>query len=261
MQNSPRVHVHVPYDNFWDYLPVLREHGLSVELYFGTNSVDRIRREDVIAVRDALDWEHTVTVHGPFMDLSPGALDTKVAEASLSRYLAVIELSSILGPEAIVFHSGYEGWKYAHKVDAWLKPSVQTWRRVVEAAEPHGIRIAVENIVDTVPDHLRRLAEEVDRPLFGLCLDVGHRQIFSDLPVEAWVDAMHPYIIVMHLHDNNGEFDDHAPIGSGSVDFDGLFRRIRDLGINPVYTLEAHNADDAFASLRRLSQYLGLPVQ
>jgi sugar phosphate isomerase/epimerase len=260
MPNGPRVHVHVPYDSFWQYHPLLAEHKLSIELYFGTNSVDRIRRDDVAAIRDAMDWEHTLTVHGPFMDLSPGALDAKVAEASLSRYLAVIDLSSILSPEAVVFHSGYEGWKYAHNVDIWLKPSVKTWERVVERAEPHNIRIAVENIVDTEPDHLKLLADEVGHPLFGLCLDVGHREIFSDTPIDAWVDKMHPHIHVMHLHDNTGEFDDHAPIGEGSVDFGALFARIRELGIDPVYTLEAHNADDAFVSLKRLSKFLDTPV-
>jgi len=260
MPNAPRVHVHVPFDSFWQYHPLLAERRLSIELYFGTNSVDRINRDDVAAVRDAMDWAHTLTVHGPFMDLPPGALDARVAEASLSRYLDVVELSSVLDPEAIVFHSGYEGWKYAHNVGVWLEPSVKTWKKVVGKAESHDIRIAVENIVDTAPDHLKLLAQEVDHPLFGLCLDVGHREIFSSLPIQTWVDVMHPYIQVLHLHDNTGEFDDHAPIGDGSVDFDGLFARIRELGIDPVYTLEAHTAEDAFVSLERLSGYLDAPV-
>jgi len=261
MPHNPRVHVHVPFDSFWQYHPLIAEHKLSIELYFGTNSVDRIKRRDVETVRDALDWEHTLTVHGPFMDLSPGALDTKVAEASLSRYLDVIELSAVLRPEAVVFHSGYEGWKYAHNVDVWLSPSVRTWKTVMESAEKHDIKVAVENIVDTEPDHLKRLAEEVGHPLFGLCLDVGHREIFSSLPIQTWVDVMHPYIHVLHLHDNTGDFDDHAPIGDGNVDFDALFSRIRELGIDPVYTLEAHNAEDAFVSLERISRYLNAPVR
>lgn len=252
---KPRVHVHVSYPNFDKYEPVLRKMRWSIELYIGSTSIDTITPDDARRLKDSLEWEHTLSIHGPFMDLSPGAIDKKVAAASLERYLQVISLSKILKPEVVVFHSGYEKWKYAGNVDLWLNQSIKTWRAVMDEAEKIGVKVAIENIVDEEPGHLKYLAEKMDHPLFGLCLDVGHRELFSKLSTAQWAEGMHPYIFELHLHDNLGEKDDHMPIGDGQVDFTGLFGKLKELGANPVYTLEAHSAQEAVKSMEALSGY------
>lgn len=253
---KPKVHVHVSYSLFNKYADFLRNNKLSIELYLNTTAIDGISEADLHSLKDSLDWEHTLSIHGPFMDLSPGAVDPKIAEASLYRYLQVLSFSEILKPEVIVFHSGYERWKYAGNVELWLAQSLKTWRPVLEKAEKFGIKIAIENIVDNEPAHLRLLAEKMGHPLFGLCLDVGHREIFSQLTVGEWVGAMHPYIFELHLHDNRGVNDDHFPIGHGKVDFGRLFKKLCELGVNPVYTIEARSPEDADKSLKSLSKYL-----
>jgi len=256
-KQTPRVHVHVPFIDFGKYEPILREHRLSVELYIGSQAVDSITEEDLHAVKDNMDWEHTLSIHGPFMDLSPGAIDAKIAATSLERYLQVISMAEILRPEVVVFHSGYEKWKYAGEINLWLDKSLSTWRAVMERAEKCGVRVAIENIVDERPDHLRLLAERMDHPLFGLCLDVGHREIFSELPIAEWVSGMHPYIFELHLHDNMGGSDEHKPIGEGRIDFRSLFSKLEELHApGPVHTLEAHSAVEALLSLENLKKYI-----
>jgi sugar phosphate isomerase/epimerase len=254
--SRPKVHVHVPFADFTKYELVLRERRLSVELYFNSRSMDTVTEADLHRVVSSMDWEHTLSVHGPFMDLSPGAVDSKIAAASLERYLQVISFCHILRPEVVVFHSGYEKWKYAGEVRLWLDQSRTTWLKVMDMAEKAGVRVAIENIVDEEPGHLRQLVEEVAHPMFGLCLDVGHREIFSSLPIAAWVEGMHPHIFELHLHDNIGDTDSHMPIGAGRVDFGSLFAALKRLSVSPVYTVEAHSADDALASIANLSKYL-----
>jgi len=253
----PKVHVHVPYAQFNKYLPMLRERRLSVELYLNSGSMDTITEADLHGLVREMDWAHTLSVHGPFMDLSPGAVDSKIAAASLERYFQLISFCRILKPEVVVLHSGYEKWKYAGEVRLWLDKSRETWLKVMDAAEGTGVKVAIENIVDEEPGHLRQLVEEVAHPMFGMCLDVGHREIFSKLPIASWVTGMHPHIFELHLHDNNGDADSHLPIGSGRVDFGSLFDTLKRLSVSPVYTIEAHNAPDALASIENLSKYLG----
>lgn len=255
---KPRVHIHVPYSEFNKYEAFLRENRFSIELYLNTSAIDRITEKDLHSLKSSLDWEHTLSIHGPFMDLSPGAVDPKVAEASLYRYMQVLSFSEILKPNVIVFHSGYEHWKYAGNVELWLVQCLKTWRPVVEKAEKAGIKIAIENIVDTEPAHLKQLAQRMDHPLFGLCFDVGHRELFSQMSMGEWAEAMHPYIFELHLHDNYGVNDDHSPIGDGKVDFGGLFRKLGELEIDPVYTLEAHSKEDAVKSLQALRKYISV---
>ena len=130
-----KIHIHVPYSEFKRYEAFLRENRFSIELYLNTTAIDGISEADLHGLKDSLDWEHTLSIHGPFMDLSPGAIDSKVAEASLYRYLQVMSFSEILKPEVVVFHSGYERWKYAGNVELWLSQSLKTWRTVLKAAE------------------------------------------------------------------------------------------------------------------------------
>ncbi len=96
---KPKVHIHVPYSEFKRYEAFLRENRSSIELYLNTSAIDGITEADLHALKDSLDWEHTLSIHGPFMDLSPGAVDSKVAEASLYRYMQVLSFSEILKPE------------------------------------------------------------------------------------------------------------------------------------------------------------------
>ena len=56
------------------------------------------------------------------------------------------------------------------------------------------------------------------------------------------MEALNPYIIELHLHDNNKTSDQHLPIGEGTFDFDKFFRLLENKDC--IYTLEAHNADD-----------------
>ncbi len=252
----PRVHVHVPFASFGKYLDVLRAHRLSVELYISSRYIDEVTEKDLHDINEAMDWEHTLSIHGPFMDLSPGAVDSKVAAVSLERYLQVISFAEVLKPEVVVFHSGYEKWKYADETGLWLEQSLKTWRAVMDRAGKSGVKVAIENIVDERPDHLRLLAEAVGHPQFGLCLDVGHREIFSGLSITDWVDGMHPYLFELHLHDNMGSADEHKPLGEGSVDFKALFLRLKELSISPVHTLEAHTAEEALRSLKNLNKYI-----
>jgi len=207
-------------------------------------------------VREAMDWGGTLSVHGPFMDLSPGAVDSKIAAATLDRFMQVMVFLEVLLPDVVVFHSGYEKWKYAGEVELWLGQSVKTWSAVMEKASRIGVKVAIENIVDTEPDNLCALVDRMADPDFGLCLDVGHRELFSELSIGDWVDGMGGRILELHLHDNHGTGDDHLPIGDGRVDFGTLFDRLKALPIDPVYTLEAHSTGDAALSLERLGGYL-----
>jgi len=63
------------------------------------------------------------------MDLSPGAVDNKIKEVTLVRFNQVFDIAEELCPASIVFHSGYEKWKYAFRVDIWLEESLKTWEK------------------------------------------------------------------------------------------------------------------------------------
>lgn len=251
---SLSVHVTVPYFGLDQYLPIIKEKRLNLEIYFGSSRFDEIQKSDIVELREKFDYNPKLTIHSPFMDLSPAAVDPKIREVTLRRYSSVLDFASVLEPRAVVFHSGYYRWNYDNEIDKWLKGSLKTWRFLDKRAKDMGVKIAIENIFEDEPDNLRILAEEMDSENFGLCVDVGHINLFSRIPLQEWLQVVRPFIKEVHLHDNDGSGDDHLAIGDGNVDFDTVFKMTDEL--NCVYTIEAHTVENARKSLERIEKYI-----
>ena len=193
------------------------------------------------------------------MDLSPGAVDEKVRAITIERFLSVFDVAEILQPKTIVFHSGYEKWKYAHRIDLWLEGSLITWSAVLERAKALNVRIAIENIFEDDPENLRILMEHINSEHFGVCFDTGHFNIFSSIPLSEWIGQLKPYIMELHLHDNHKISDAHIAIGDGTFDFNALFAAVRDKDI--IYTIEGHTPEDVMKSIARAEELsLSIPL-
>ncbi len=247
-------HVHVPYNRVVDYLDFIKKNQINLEIYFSSHSLDTLNDSDIVALKEKLDYNPSLSIHAPFMDLSPGAVDERVRVVTVERFLHVFEIAEILKPKVIVFHSGYEKWKYALRVDIWLEGSLKTWKPLINRAVGMGLRIAIENIFEDDPTNLRLLMEEMGSENFGICFDTGHFNLFSKIPLEEWLRQLKPYIIELHLHDNDKTFDDHLAIGEGTFDFDTLFSTLKDS--NLIYTIEAHTPEDTMKSIERLQKYI-----
>lgn len=250
------VHVHVPYPKIEDYLAHLRKNSLNLEIYFPSSSLDDLGPDDLQKLRLKLDYNPSLSIHAPFMDMSPGAVDSKVREVTFERFSQVMDIAEVLSPKSVVFHSGYEKWKYAHRVDIWMDGSLRTWRPLIERASALGVRIAIENIFEDEPSNLRLLMKELHSDNFGICLDTGHCNLFTSVPLEEWIDSLKPYIYELHLHDNDKTFDQHLPVGDGTFDFKRLFAALEDRD-DCLYTVEAHSPGDVLKSIERLRGYVG----
>ncbi len=234
---------------------------MSLELYISASDMDALEassgQKAVLGPREILeklDYGPQLSVHAPFMDLSPGAVDEKIRAITMRRFEKALDMAGELGAKTVVFHSGYEKWKYALCVDIWLERSVLTWEPLIRRAEKAGIRIAIENIFEDSPGSLVALFKRLGCAHFGLCFDTGHFNLFSKFPLEDWLGPLKKNIIELHLHDNDGSMDAHRPIGEGTFPFKRLFEELEGKeGI--VYTLESHNREDVFKSLERLKGF------
>lgn len=78
----------------------------------------------------------------------------------------------------------------------------------------------------------------MNNPFFGLCLDIGHLNLFADDSAPVWVKAMGARLQHVHLHDNDGKADHHWPIGKGVIDFDTFFYALEQYTPEAVISLE-----------------------
>ena len=164
-------------------------------------------------------------VHGPFTDMAPAAFDHIFREQTRLRLEQAAAATRKLGLDRMVVHSGYLPVIFDPQ---WhVKESIGFWQDYLED-KPADFRLYLENILDEEPERLLDIVEGVDDPRMKICLDVGHVNIASETPVTGWIEKLGPHIRHLHLHNNDGRRDQHAPFDEGTLDMKEILRAVDD---------------------------------
>ena len=236
-------------------LEFLADNGLLPEIYLPAELLDSLEESHLEPLIRWREQGREVSFHAPFMDLSPGGLDPRVLEVTRHRFLQVRELAERIEPRHIVFHPGYDQWRFGQKPGLWLDNSLEIWSESVEWSERSGVRTVLENVFDTEPDHLLSLRERLGEGL-GFCFDTGHFLLFSEIALQEWMDAIGPALAELHLHDNRGDGDDHLPVGEGKFDFPFLLDHLGRNSLAPLTVLEHHSREETLVSLANMERLL-----
>jgi sugar phosphate isomerase/epimerase len=258
-----KVQVNIPFPMLLQNLEMVLGAGLQPEIYFNSHVLDHLQPEDVRrASRKLAERNIPVTFHAPFMDLNPGAVDEKIREVTRYRFNQVLDLAPFFHPRMIVFHPGYDRFRYDDNVDLWLENSLLTWKPIIDRLEEvakdgtGSVKVAVENVFEEHPSILKRLLAAVHSPYLGYCLDAGHSQLFSGEQIGEWIEVLAPWLLEIHLHDNHGKADEHLPVGQGKIDFAGIFALLKKKNLDPIYTIEPHQQEHLEPTLKGLEKYL-----
>lgn len=237
-----------------DFIDFIKSSGLNPEIFFSSGCLDRMNTETLDGIVSMLGARQECSIHGPFMDLCPGAVDRKVRDVTVERLNHALDIAARLKPHSIVFHGGYEQWKFGHKIDEWLEGSLLVWPALIERAQRIGTRIVIENVFEHEPEPLAALMDRLGCMHFGVCFDIGHYNLFTKKPLSYWMDALGPHIMELHLHDNEGGYDAHLPMGEGDIKYEELFDRMR--GRDLIYTMEVRSAEAAMKSRKYIEKLL-----
>jgi sugar phosphate isomerase/epimerase len=238
-----KIHFHLPFHLLRDkYLPLVLREGIQPEISFSHETLDRFHADDYRQVAEKiLDAGLTTTIHAPFMDLRPGALDRKVRQATRERLQQVFDLAPLFRPRSIVCHPSFDGRYYVSTEDLWLENSIATWKPLAAAAEQMGAFIALENVYETHPEILKKLLCSFQSQHIRFCFDTGHFNAFAEAPLDEWIGQLGPLTGQLHLHDNHGVTDEHLPPGEGNFPFRDLLEKLWRMGCKPIITIEAHS--------------------
>jgi len=191
-----------------------------------------------------------ITVHGPFMDLSPGSQDPAIREITKKRFSQLLEVIKIIKPIHVVCHPGYESRRYSQFRESWIEKSIEIWRWLAENLQKSGSRLMLENVYEDGPEDISILFEKLEKYNVGFCLDTGHHFAFGKSDLETWIRILGKYIGHVHLHDNFGDSDRHMPPGKGGIDFTPLLNYLETRLDNlPIITFEPHDEKDYWPSL------------
>lgn len=253
-----QIQVNLPFRMRHDYLDAFLSLELNPEIGIDAATLDSVTDDAYKEVAEEFrKRDCRITIHGPFMDLSPGSPDPMIRAVTKKRMDRLVSVVEIFKPETVVCHGGWEKRRYGWMEDLWYETAIAFWQEVAEGIHGAGSRLLLENVYETDPQELMRLLRPLTLSGVGCCLDTGHQAAFGPGEFQRWVETVGPYVGEIHLHDNNGGDDDHLPPGAGGIDFSPLVSFLEDCKDLPVITLEPHREQDLWPGIRWLAGITG----
>ena len=186
-------------------------------------------------VREKRKGLAALVLHGPFNELFPCAIDPRAKELARLRYRQALEMASRYGADRVVLHGGFVPRVYH---DVWfVEQSVSFWKEFLPEV-PETVTICLENVLENRPELLLDIVRQVEDPRLGLCLDVGHANVYSTISVMQWLERCAPYLRHFHIHNNTEEADTHQGLPEGTIPMKELLERMEALCPRATCTLE-----------------------
>ena len=154
-----------------------------------------------------------------------------------------LETAAALGAESVVLHPAYreENGEEITDPERFIRFNAELTAPWIEKAEKLGVTVLSENLQygpTADPRMISALVKQVGSPRFGWCFDVGHAHCSGFSP-EILRECEVP--LSLHLHDNDGEGDDHLIPGDGTVDWEAVTGTLREIGYAGDCVMEAHH--------------------
>ncbi|MDD3256809.1 MAG: sugar phosphate isomerase/epimerase [Methanocorpusculum sp.] len=218
----------------------------------------RLDKADTFSmVRHEIDeYSLNVSVHAPFSDLNPASINMPIWEETVKQFTVCIEQASLL-TDTVVLHPGYlSPVSRFDPAPAWNNHK-QACIRLGETAEKSGVTACLENMPN-LEDFFCRDPYEQDGfvdgvPGMGLTLDIGHANTTGNL--EDFCKIILPKAYHLHIHDNHGKYDEHLPLGKGSIDWNKIMPKIVKEYKGKIIVVEGRNPEEGKKSLEFLRKW------
>lgn len=219
-----------------DAAVIARQYCLGVEIaeYCTAWNMDELLAATDASVREKLDGADRVIFHAPFNELFPCAIDQRARALAADRYRQAIKLAKDYGATKVVIHGAYNPHMYYPQW--YTEQSVVFWKAFLQ--DISGVQIVLENVLETDPAWLLNIVKAVNSPMLRLCLDIGHVNAYSDIPLMQWLTSWAPYISHFHIHNNDASGDTHSPLTHGTIPMQEFLECASRLCPNATFTLE-----------------------
>lgn len=228
-----------------------RAHDLAREWGVGIESIAFCAAENlsnakmIQNTRAALSAYPACAMHGPFYEMAPCAIDPMIRDVAMHRFRQAADVCRQIGAQKLILHSGYAPQVY---YPIWFtEKSIPFWREFL-STQPADFSLAIENVLDTDPAPIRDVLDGIGDARAKICLDTGHANCYSPVPIDQWIDILGDRIGHVHLHNNAGVRDEH--LRAGRMDLSDVLRRIREAAPNADICIESMEAEKFEALIR-----------
>ncbi len=188
----------------------------------------------------------TYSVHVPVWDVNLTNENSFLREAVLESYRQTIVFASMVGASHVVLHTGWCSDAHFSKETARQRLGFSLIA-LHEFNASYGRLLLVENVGSNATslfterqfiDFFNGLPDD-----FGCLVDIGHAFI-NGWSIETLLPSLGARLRALHLHDNDGIKDRHAPLGDGNIDWKSVLSAAAETGRDLNLVLEYNIGTD-----------------
>lgn len=210
---------------------------------------DEFSREDYRDVAKKLrDFSDSIGIecnqtHAPYPSYKKG--DDEFNKIAFELNVKSLIISSIIGAKVCVIHASEElteeeNFKFIY---APLKEYSIKYNVVVATENTwhwNEDRSKREVYPCTTTDSYKKLLEQADESWFMGCLDIGHAEMFQGkVSAVELIKTLGKRIRCLHVHDNDLFNDNHTFPYNGKINWDPIYKCLKDIGYEYDLTFEA----------------------
>jgi len=187
---------------------------------FKKQFMDRISQYDV-----------AYSLHSPCWDVNLSCEIGRLREANLKVAMDAIDFAAGSKCNYLVIHTGFCQSPAFDRARA-RERSYEALQMLCRRARESGVRLAVENVgyhgtsLYTY-DEFVHLLDEFGQEA-GYILDIGHAAL-NGLDSAALIRDTRQRLLGIHIHDNNGQTDQHLPLGEGVIQWQPILTEMAGL--------------------------------
>jgi sugar phosphate isomerase/epimerase len=233
-------------------LDMLHQNGFdNVEIWASVQHMDPRLNVDLRTVCKCLKQNHqrVHSLHSPILHPfrhPEDADDFRAYRMDLHR--RTLDVCEAVGAQIMVVHP-YDSVYYPYLANQAqiIRDSIG---KLTEYAKKCGVKIAVENMPEKVKSGhyntslIRQKETFADLDVY-YCLDIGHVPILGENTCEEEIDAVADRLVTLHVHNNDGQTDEHRLPNDGILDWPVIHDYARAKGYQGEFVLELRGEENA----------------
>ena len=195
--------------------------------------------------------------HGPYFELNVVSFDKAIINVCKQRHTKALDIAKRMGVGTYVTHINFNPLiRQPSYREMFADRFLDFWLSFADDAAKSNMVIVFENHWESHPEIQAEIIHKANHPSIKASFDNGHALIFSSLPAADWIETLGADLHHCHLHDNNGELDQHLAVGTGKEDWKKLISALQNDAPNAVLVAESDHLQANKASIDKLRRLL-----
>ncbi len=223
-----------------------------MDVYLEENKIEKIKK---------ILKNNLTCIHCPIVDVNLCSPNKGIREESIRQVKKSIDIANRLEANPVNVHFGRlpafsASSEELEEIDKKTKQiyfqlGIEALKELVGYSKSKNIDLCVENMPKVYTEfcysykEIEKVLNEID---ILFTLDLGHANTVDPNLSFKLINSFSSRLRHLHLHDNNGKWDQHNKLGAGNISWDKIYKKLKEVGYSKYVIFEL-SYDDTLESL------------